>query len=61
MILTSSDIDGSTLPNRYNRLKVNMMHMKEGDVCQTPLFSILPIHRFNPANHPSTHNRRSTF
>ena len=23
----------STLPNRYNRIKVNMMRMKEGDVC----------------------------
>ena len=32
MTPTSSDIDDSTLPNRYNRLKVNMMHMKEGDV-----------------------------
>ena len=26
MILISTDIDGSTLPNRYNRIKVNMMH-----------------------------------
>ena len=38
MILISINIDGSTLPNRYNRIKVNMMRMKEGDVCQTPLF-----------------------
>ena len=33
MILISADIDCSTLPNRYNRIKVNMMRMKEGDVC----------------------------
>ena len=32
MTLISTDIDNSTLPNRYNRLKVNMMRLKEGDV-----------------------------
>lgn len=26
----------STLPNRYNRIKVNMMHLKEGDVRSPP-------------------------
>ena len=26
----------STLPNRYNRIKVNMMHLKDGDVCSSP-------------------------
>ena len=61
MILISADIDGSTLPNRYNRIKVNMMHMKEGDVCKIPFFSILLIYRLNSANHHSTNNSRSTF
>ena len=38
MKLVSANNDGSTLPNRYNRLKVNLMHMKEGDVCEKSTF-----------------------
>lgn len=29
----------SSLPNRYNRIKVRLMHLKEGDVCTYLLFS----------------------
>ena len=37
MVLTTSiNLVISTLPNRYNRIKVNMMRMNEADVCYSP-------------------------
>lgn len=52
MVLNLTNNVASTLPNRYNRIKVNMMRMKEGDVRSPPVYPFLPIPHLNPANHP---------
>lgn len=36
----------STLPNRYKRIKVQLMHLKEGDVCVFPFLSSCDFWRF---------------
>lgn len=49
--MTGQDTASSTLPNRYNRLKANLMELKEGDVSATiiPSFPFLTIFGSSPA------------
>lgn len=37
--MTGLTYSGSTLPNRYKRIKMQMMHLEEGDVCVFPFLS----------------------
>ena len=61
---TGEDTAQSTLPNRYNRIKTNMMRLKDGDVCLilptlstslhlSPLFSSFSSSSSTSSIHPS--------
>jgi len=49
--MTGQETAASTLPNRYNRLKVNLMALEEGDVSATIIPSIPLDYFWFPAQH----------